>query len=286
MDVELFDKIINIDLIANDGKVSQIICPNEDIKPNISISGTFSMGSLVTNLSLKITNLYLNRPMSDYSKDVNSDLTGYIQITAGYRNTLVTTIFGECFNSFQDKPSPDGDATFEVMTGQFQDWISQTMNGNYSKTMLLSSVLKEVAIALNMNLKIAPSITQTIGLDLNFNGYAKDFCYKLKQCYPNLIIRPDGKDLIVFEDTTGTNIWHTIKYFSNAKKDAGTFTINAPWNPSIRPGDNIQVDPLFFKASFGAQVVNTDKFLCISEDFSFATNDDVNEMTLTLTPVK
>jgi len=42
----------------------------------------------------------------------------------------------------------------------------------------------------------------------------------------------------------------------------------------------VQADPVIFKAAFGSQINVGDKFIVLTNSFSFSTNDDTNDMIL------
>lgn len=282
MVMKLFDKIINIDLINHENTSYSIKCPETGVKPDIKIEGEFISSLDISSIKVKLTNVYLKDNISNYMQSLDGSKSGYVRITAGYKNSLRTDIIGECLNASPESPSPDGVTCFELLLGKFDLWIKTIVNVNYDKGTLLSTIFKDIADKLNLNLKISSDITEVTSIAFGWNGYAKDFLSKLKTAYPDIVIRPDGQNLYVYNGSKGTSVLHTLKYITSAKKDASGFNIQAPWIPNIRPGDNVKVDPIFYKSSFGSQSVSNDTFNVIHVGFDFGTCDDSNNMDLLL----
>jgi hypothetical protein len=279
MVIDLFDKIINVDLIANDGVTERILCPQIGQKPTIGLVGEYGSKTVISNIQLRVTNFYASRPLSDYTTD--GDKVGYIQITTGYSNSLMTTIYGQCLTAYQESANPDGVTCFDLLIGKFQEWVGTKLSVNFPSGTAFTTILNKLASELKMNIKIGLSGLPTVlNLDFAFNGYAIDLVYKLKQMFPYLVIRPDGRNIWVFAQDSGTGVTHTLKHLTHAKKDAGVFTLTGPWIPNCLPGDIVQADPVIFKAAFGSQIMVGDKFIVLTSTFSFSTNDEMNDMTL------
>jgi hypothetical protein len=279
--ISLFDKIINVKLIANDGSTDSIICPDIGLKPDINISGDYVASNVISSAYLRITNFYTKRPLSDYSTDPQTGAPGYIQITSGYKNSTITHIYGECLNAFQESPNPDGVTCFEILTGKYRTWVNSKINLNIEKGQPFNSLIDKIAKQLNMKASLAvDGLPTTLNLNFAFNGYVKDIIYKINQMFPDLVIRPDGENLYIYSLNNGTGIRHTLTYLTDAKKDASGFTIIAPWVPDCLPGDLIELNPTVFKASYGSQAVTGNIFQVFKHSFNFSTNDDINEMSL------
>jgi hypothetical protein len=279
--VDLFDKIINIQLIANDGQTDTIICPSIGIKPDINLSGEFVPSNTISKVDLRLTNFYTKRPLSDYTTNQDTGAVGYISITAGYKTNLVTNIYGECLTAYQESPNPDGVTCFEIMIGEFGTWVNSKINFTMQKGQTFNYLLTQIKNSLNMDIKFGlVGLPTTLNLNFHFNGYVKDLIYKIMQMFPNIVIRPSGKTLYVYDINKGTGIKHILKYLTDAHKVAGKFTITAPWIPDCLPGDTVELDPKIYTGSFGSEIVPGTLYEVFKHSFNFSTNEGVNEMTL------
>jgi hypothetical protein len=288
----LFDKIINVYLRRSDGKTAEILCPKVGRKPTIRLSGEMVCNTLLHQLELRITNLVTDVPLSDYTHapDKPPGSGGYVEIEAGYAGSLRTMMHGEVMNAFQETPGPDGVATFQCFVGSFTDWTTRTMTASFEEFTPVSVVMGGIASALGLSLIYHADPNLRIKCPISHNGLAKDLIQTVTDMFrgggqygdwSGLMVRPDGNSLIVTNKDIGTGLIYRLDYVSMVNHQAGGFSIQAPWIPSIRPADSVQIDPKFFRQDFGGQVVkagNTFRVLTIT--FDFCTTDSTNMMTL------
>jgi hypothetical protein len=273
--IDLFDKIINVEL-AGSGGSDKVECPDKGRKPAISIKGKFVQADIIQEIELRMTNFYPKKSLSDYTN---------LRITAGYKNNLQTKIEGVILNSYQESPPPDGVTVFEIITGDLVKFTTETINKNYSANTSLSTILQDVADSLGLTLK-SNIRNVTVPVAYQFNGLAKDLLHKIKTNFPTVVIRPEGTMLYVFDEADGTGVVHNLEYIKNAKKDGFGFTITCPWNPAIKPGDNVMANPKYYKASIGSSGITGGQFYVVSVDFEFDTCGEINTMNILTTSKK
>lgn len=277
---ELFDKIIKIELFSElpskDGNATSeyldnsISCPETGRKPLISLKGQFITSTEVKSIELRITNLYSEKSFADYK---------FLRITAGYKNKLQSVISGEIFNAYIETPPPDSVTVFEVLIASLSDWTTAYISKNFEKNISLRTLLTECCNLLGLKLNYYLNQEYIVPVAVNFHGLVKDALRKIKEFYPQLILRPEGDILYVYHENEGTGIIHNLDFITSAKKDAAGFTIIAPWLPILRPGDSVKLNPKYYKQSYGGQNVSGTDFQTITIDFDFDT-DKKNTMTL------
>lgn len=293
MSVQLFDKIVNVSLFRSDGKVARIICPDTGRKPTIRLSGDMVSNDVISQVELRITNFVTDVPLSEYTHKAGAPLGsgGRAVIEAGYKGTLMLAFEGEIINGFQESPGPDGVAAFQMLVGYFTDWTTRTLNAWYEAGTPVSSVLSDVASKLGMSLLYYADPSLVIPPPgMGINGLAKEAIAKLKKMFgqyrpdgdwSGLSIRPDGATLIATSKDLGTGITYVLNYVSLVNHNAAGFNVQAPWVPSIRPGDSIQIDPMYFRQDFGGALVSSgNTFRVLRVTFDFCTTDNTGMMTL------
>jgi hypothetical protein len=284
---ELFDKMITVDFIIGEQKgepnsgagenetydvAERIQTSSTGRKQMMGISGQLNPGGTIANAVLKITNFYTSRPLSDYK---------LVQVTAGYKNGNQATIKGTIQNSYVENSPPDSVTTFELLLGNILEWSTFWFNKSYEAYTTAQSIFSDIASTLNLNLNYYVDMPLQILAPLDFNMLCQDaILLKLKNIFPTLVIRIEYGDMYVYDDNKGTGILWKLDYIKSAKKDAAGFTIIAPWNPAIKPGDSVQLNPLYFKQSFGGQNIANNLFVINVITFNFDT-DKTNEMNFT-----
>ena len=104
---------------------------------------------------------------------------------------------------------------------------------------------------------------------------------KLKGFCPDLVVRIEYDKLYVNDIGKGKDtLVKNIDYVTSARKDAGGFTINAPWIPSLRPYDVVKLNPQYFSQDSGGANVTKKQFTILNINFDFATCDKINNMVM------
>lgn len=270
----LFDKQLKVELTTDSGATAVIDTPLTGRKPSMTIQGRLLPSAVVTNFSLRIVNFFSYVPLDSYK---------FITIYAGYKNDLEVVCTGEIMFSYQETPGPDGVTVFEILLGFTDKVYKADVNISKAPGTLLSDVLKDVATELGVTLINYTPKTTKIPTSFNCTQKAINSVDKLREMFPNLVLRLDGNRLIAYVEGIGTGVVHTIPYIKSARKDASGYNVIAPWIPSIRPGDVVDIDLKFFRQSYGgAQVAFGRLFSVLTIDFLFSTVESANEMKLLL----
>jgi hypothetical protein len=291
---QLFDKQINITLRKRPGGANfsapgqfiqnpqaQIFTPETGRKPKINLTGKWVAQDLLQQMEIRITNFSSDVPLSDYLSAT---------IDCGYRGAMHASITGQIVNSFQETPGPDGVTTFQMMIGHFTDWMTRPLTVTYTEGTPVKTILTDACSALGINLRYHGDPTLVTPCGFMFNGMAKDVFPKIRQLFyrrdsngnlVGLMIMPFGDDLVVWTAGKGTENVYRLDFITHAKHNAAGFDIQAPWIPTIHPGDFVQVEPKFFRQDFGGSLVQPGNlFQVYMLQFELDTVDDINRMTL------
>lgn len=240
---ELFDKIVNIQFVKKDGTSDFFLTPERGMKPEISLKGRFITASQAQMIELRVTNFYPSAPLNEYK---------VLNITAGYFGGLQTTISGSVWIAYQESPGPDGVTYFQLFLGDFTKWLNVPFNNTYPQGTPLTTILFDIATALGL-LFVGNGLEGiTTQSPLSFPpGFVKDAVNFLNIVQPDIIIRMDSLNLIAFKKEGFTGLSYPIQYFSSPpRREAYGWTFNAPWNPAMRPGDQVTIDPKYYKQTF------------------------------------
>jgi hypothetical protein len=279
---ELFDKIINVELISNNNVMGvsaladTITTPEFGRKQMIQVSGQFSGATQVVGIVLRITNLYLG-------KDFSIDTFSFVRIKAGYKNNLQTAFTGKIFNSYVETPPPDSVTVFELYPGNIEDLYTKWFNKSYPKDTSFLMILQDIATLLNLTL-ISNFDDFKIPTPISFGMSARQAFIKLKEKNKFIRIRPESDNLYVFDINKKQDIVHTIDFITSAKKEGQSFTINAPWLPILRPGDCVRLNPQYFKQDLPMANITGKDYNIVTINFDFATCGNTNEMILKCIP--
>jgi hypothetical protein len=269
----LFDKTIKVELIysGDSSDISETIdTPLTGRKPLISVKGKMTGGTFIQGIELRLTNLYTSKLYSDYKA---------VKITAGYSQGEKAEIYGSILNAYRENPPPDSVTVFEILTGDLNKWSNVWITRSFDKGTTVQSLFSEFSNLLGISLNWQIKNVLVLNAVVNFNCLVQDAVFKLKTAFPNLVVRPDYKELNVCDEKEGSQRVFNIDYVKSAKKDAAGFTIISVWNPAIRPMDTVVLNPLYFKQSFGGQNVSGSNYTVISIDFEMDTRD-TNNMNL------
>lgn len=273
----LFDKIINLTLTQKNGETSYIRFPKVGRKPTINVSGKILPSPILSDLDVRLTNLYTG--------DTPLDAYKYLKFEAGYAGSLSSTIEGEVVNAYQETPGPDGITVFKMLLGGFTNWTNATMSLNWPAGIGVNTILASLANLLQITLKSSVSDSLTTAVPWSFTGLVKDFISQISKTL-NLTVYPAGPFLIAYGVGGSTGIIHIIKYLiTPPRHEAYGYNFTAPWDPTIRPGDVCQVDTRYMRQTYGgAQIGNSQtSFIAQTISFDFGTTDETNSMIVLAT---
>jgi hypothetical protein len=282
--LNLFNKVINIDFKDENKNVIDKIVMEKDgqlmtgVPPNITISGKFLTATVVGELSLIIVNFYPNRPLNSYK---------YITITAGYYGSdLYATIDGIVTMGYQESPSPDGVTVISFLTSNLDTFLNTQLDHYFNEGESVRSVFQYITDQLEANSggnkwNLNYNITRTpMMTGLSLSGTVKDAMILLKRRF-NILYDISGFNLSVYDMKSGkADNKVEIKYVSSPPiVTAAGVTFTAPWLPNLRPGMKIFIDPKYFRQSFGASLIDTNKDLMVlNVTFAFNTITSQNNM--------
>ena len=291
--IALYDRLVDVKLtrdtsesLAYNTSTIEIKTPRKGPKPSITVSGSFT-ANIIYDATLQMTNFYTP---TDLLKSGGGSAFKWIEITCGYKNTLMTPITGQILTAYQDKPSPDGATTFQFFTGFIDTWVAKTVKLNETVGTPLNTVIDHICTQVSDSKTIIEKhslIKDSLLLTapIQDSGTLSDICLHLGRAY-GVCILPDGKALKAMYAGVGEHSdypVHELIYYSDVKKTASTLTVTAPFDPTIRPGDYIRIDPKYMSSDLGGTFVNYgNEFMVLNEFFTFGTTDGGNRMVLTL----
>ena len=284
---QLLDKVINLTLYKADGSFDQILTPPpaqlEGRKPTIRIKGKLVTQDTLLQVEIRVTNLYVNSPLSSYK---------HVDVEAGYASAKLFAFGGDILVAYQELPGPDGVTVFQMLLGSLSAWRTETFSGSYTAGQMLSSVLSDIAGRLGLTLQNnVPD--QPIPINIQFNGLTKDLLHHVKTLFTkydpdtgedqSVQICPYGDKLICYLSHLGITegIIYRLDFITHAKHNSAGFEIMAPWIAGLVPGGIILIDPKYFRQDFGgSQIAIGNKYRIFLIDFDFCTTDSTNMMDL------
>lgn len=275
---ERFNKVIDL-AFSTDGKAVKIKTPRNGIKPHIQISGNLSAKGMVNNFEVHITNLC--------GTQIEAGKT-IIIIKAGYSGNVSECITGLVSNVYTASPGPDKETVIFCMTANFKGWLEKDVNIKLEKGFALKDAIKEISDALEFNeAQIDAEIGEkTCDAPFEHNGKAREVCAELKNLFPGILIFVDNNFLkVCAEDKEAASpVIHKLNILTQAPQFSGSaVSLVAPFNPRVKCLDYVQFPTSFYSTQLGEKSFNLARV--DSMQFSFATDTDENQMTITGTAV-
>jgi hypothetical protein len=285
--IDFFDRVISVKLIKSDGTYLNIKCPDTGPKPNITLSGSFA-GNVIYDATLKIMNLYTPSALST----IDGSTYKFVEIQCGYAKRAMTVISGQIFTAYQEKPSPDGAVVFQFILGWFEKWLLTPIALNIPTGTKIIDALDQALTVVNTGAPATEIVTLTSYIDptdtlntpIDCSTSMSDFAYTLGR-NEGLVIMPDGKNKLVVKysglSQSPRDPVIELLYYNDVRKTGAGYTITAPFDPAVRPGCFIKVEPKYFVRDLGAMFVTFGyTFYVTTESFSFSTVDNENKMIL------
>ena len=311
----LFDKIINVYLYNGNPsdhgeliqtttspdatKVYAIECPLYGMKPWIGISGEMISSNLLNSIDVKIKNFVT------VGGDISLTDFKYIRIVAGYRGGIQTSIEGSIVNRYQESAGPDGVTVFHVLQGDYFSWNTSLINTTFQAGIPLKSAYQTIIAEMPGFDLYDPAgyfdhNNITLVAPLSVNGLCKNALVELTKTYGQ-IIPLDDKDpksgpycmdfidgkVVIYPQQSGTGNQYTLNFLNSAPAmDSGSMSAIAPWLPTIRAFDTVNISSVYVRQTYGAalKTVPYTKFTVLRYKFDFNTVEDSNTMNLYLTP--
>ena len=293
--VPLWDKVLDLTLINEDGTQDVITTPSADAtgvthgrKQTVRLKGRLLPSNILIGLELRVTNLYLVKSLTSYKR---------IRVDAGYRGMSggqsVTTAFeGSIQFSFQELPGPDSVVCFQFLLGDLTTWTGALYAGTLEGGTSLFANLQFIAATMGLTLRYNVSPDRVLPADLPYTGLTKDLLPELENMFAahddkqndiGLRLCPIGKFLLAYTMDQGLSqeVAVRLDYITHAKHTSYGWEIQAPWVPNIVPGQLIVIDPKYFRQDFGGSLVSkTNTYRVLVIEFDFCTTDATNMMTL------
>lgn len=268
-----FNKIIDLKF-KTDTEEFEIKTPRHGVKPQIKVSGNITAGGFCSNFEVEVTNLYTN--------DIKN--ISEITVQAGYEDELSAGITGKVQFVYTASPGPDMVTVICCTSANYDSWINATINMKLKAGFSLTEAITQISNALNFEPAfIVPSIANKVcAAPLEVNGKCSEAIKQLKNASPDVSIFPNGNKLVVFptRENYETIMEYELPLLTQAPQfSGGIASIVAPWNPMIKPGDIVKFPTQFYSRENGAMLGSS--MTVTSVQFSFATNTDENDMTLT-----
>jgi len=283
---QLFDKVIDIKFYTSQldlNPVDSITAPDTGLKPNITLSATFHPSDVVGNLEIRIVNYYPSVPLSLYK---------WMTVTAGYSHSQdKATISGQVKVAYLESPSPDGVTFISMIVGNLLDLQNRDYDQQFPAGAGLSTdnVINSVVSALSSTgnpWTLVNNGFDTQPLDnagFHYTGKVIGALNSIKDRW-KIAYLVEGSTLIFFQPNQGRTNEDIIyiNYLSGPPQaTASGITFTAPWNPKLRPGMIVQIDPVYFRQSFGgAQVTLNSKLITQTVSLQYNTVTNQNTMTV------
>lgn len=272
--MQYFNKLINI-TFKGDFDTFTIRTPKNGRKPNISISGELSTQTMISQLEIKITNLYTSKPLTDYKEVI---------VEAGYESSMSTVIVGTITGVYTSKPGPDKETTILCNTANLTEWIDTTVNLKLTEGTPLLTVAEQLSTALGFKpAYVGASVkTKTLPAPLLINGTARQAIEELKKMLDLLIVINSNQLFFYSEQAEELSVTHTLKFLTQAPQYSGEeVSICAPWIPNIKPKDKVKFPNNFYSLTNGLTQLDLFQTMQVASiQFTFGTIAE-NEMTIT-----
>jgi len=287
---QIFDKSIELhffDSVNSATPIDSIVIPDTGYKPNITLSATFHPSDVMNEVEIRIVNYYPSVPLSSYK---------WMTITAGYKHNYDSaTLSGQVKVAYQESPSPDGVTFISMLVGHAEDVLNRDVNISIPGTSqgatsddILNGLITQMSSTGTQWKLVNSSILDKKALypvGFNFQGKPIDCLNKIKDRW-KIAYLIDGINLIIYTPNKGRTGEDAIQInwlSSPPMATASGITFVAPWNPKIRPGMVIQIDPLYFRQTFGgAQITYQPDGLMIVQTVSLNYNTVTNQNAMTV----
>jgi len=281
MGLNLFNKIINLEFLDNDGNVAAAIkCPKKGRKPSIEITGHLTGDSTLDTINITVKNMNLEIMGSDFPK---------VRVTAGYDDST-TTFDCDIFLTYQDSPGPESITTIQCTVGSLETCLKKTVSGLVQKDGSLQDAVKIVTDALGFD---APAIDPTAAkmkteTQLCLDGMAREALYKMKAAFPLAAFTlADNKIRVIALDVPQKAAIESIRYmsaptqFTGGKNNPVQAVVTAPWIPVLRCHMPVEIPAKFYKGKGSvSQITDTTIITPYSIQIHFATTGSANKMVV------
>lgn len=289
-----------------------IDCPDRGMKPDMSFSVNLLPGQNCYKAVLKIRNLNI----------ANADIRLWdkMEVVAGYRNGDKAKFICPIFSSYIESPNPDGVTVFEGITvGQIESLMydSSIEISFIQEKMKFLDLIKGVARCIMGDIEVHSALPQrwenqeiTISKQKVYaeNGLAVlnwlqstvvSIVKEISQGKASAFVQLIGKDLSVIilngENAVPVSIENiaTLNMVRGAVYNGTALTVEAPWNPALKPGGLFFMPPQFIQGSHLPNVLKESDYRNVNNlyrvltmSISFGTTNDNNVMSVLAIPAQ
>lgn len=293
-----------------------IATTNSGLKPDMALTISLLPGQNCYNAVLKIRNLNIDAvSIREWTR---------MEITAGYRTGKKVKFICPIFTSYIESPNPDGITTFEGITvGTAEDSVStQFIEIRFVQNkMKLSDLIREVAPAISPNIEVDIMVDSKImneeitisrqtvysqnglavlnwlqstisafveAISLRLNGEKTSIFMQLVDNRLE-VIALNGPNKMVDKVRGVVN----LDMVSGATFNGTALTVEAPWNPDLRPGGLFYMPPEFIYGSKLPNVLPTSDYRnesnlyrALTMSLAFGSVEGTNKMTILAVPAQ
>lgn len=293
-----------------------IATTNSGLKPDMALTISLLPGQNCYNAVLKIRNLNIDAvSIREWTR---------MEITAGYRTGKKVKFICPIFASYIESPNPDGITAFEGITvGTAEDSIStQFIEIRFVQNkMKLSDLIREVAPAISPNIEVDimvdskimdEEITISRQTVYSQNGLAvlNWLQSTISTFVETISLRLNGEKTSIFMQLVDNRLEVialngpnkmvdkvrgvvNLDMVSGATFNGTALTVEAPWNPDLRPGGLFYMPPEFIYGSKLPNVLPTSDYRnesnlyrALTMSLAFGSVEGTNKMTILAVPAQ
>lgn len=279
MAINNFNRVIDIVLYDKNGlSIFRLNTPRVGRKPNITITMNITDSDTISAFNVTIKNLYLDRTR-EY---------GSIKVTAGYEGSTKTAFSGQILTMYQEQPGPESVIVIQCTTGRFLNWTNITLNLEFMEGFTLREALSRITVNAHLDAPmISPELQVSSPARFLHHGSVQQAVHRLRDVFPTVNIFCMNNRLFAFPISKSngqpakTLPCLTTPPQAIAGEDGISWVhIAAPWDPEVKPGDDVIFNSGYFKSRIGSTAEKTSTMHVNCMEIQFSTVGSVNKMTL------
>lgn len=293
-------------------QVLELKCTEQGLKPDISLKINLLPAQNCYGATLRIKNFSLD--------PLNIRYWDRMVIVAGYRTGKKAVFNCPIYSSYLESPNPDGVLVFEGLTvGQAED----VLNDRYltisfkQEQISLETLIRDVAAGISSNIEVKIALddelkqatvvvskqkvyAQNGTAVLNWlQSFVSNFVEQYTDGITTTFMQLVGDKLEVIAINGRNEIpvnWENIvnlDMVTGATFSGTALTVEAPWNPDLRPGDLFFMPPQFINGLRLPNSIPVDSYRNASNlyraltiSLEFASTDTINKMVIVAVPAQ
>lgn len=283
LELNRFNRIIDLVLYTTDGGMKTIRCPRHGRKPSIEINGTYTSRSFLESFNLTVKNFYMDLQTEQYAR---------IKVVAGYENKTIE-FEGTILTIYQEEPGPDGKTVIQCKWGKLQDWLDASGNFQFDAGASITDVLEAIKNQLKATqIKTGDNAKAlTLKEPFLFNGTARGAMDHLAEMFQDKGLVVILRDTTLYANCIGDNDTvapKIMQYMSappqpNTGGSDGTYytTVTGPWMPDLNLFDKLTIPSRVYIRNFGLVGTGKTQNIQVTQlSFHFGTTGSTNSMTV------